>query len=95
MDETLNKISRNIKDTQKVLALLVKNGIDIKLARETTDEIETEYSAIKRDKNQILLQQRDASHKSMEQMKQLKIINKALDDLILSYRYFFSKDSLG
>ena len=86
MDEILEKINTNIKDTQKVLALLVKNGIDIKLAQQTTDEIETEYSTIKRDKNQILLQQRDASHKSMEQMKQLKIINKALDDVIISYR---------
>ena len=86
MDEVLDKINTNIKDTNKVLTLLAKNEIDIEIARETTNDIEKEYLTIKRDKNQILLQQRDASHKSMEQMKQLKIINKALDDLIVAYK---------
>ena len=41
---------------------------------------------LKKDKNQILLQQRDANLKSMEQMKQLKVISKNLDDLIISYK---------
>ena len=86
MDETLDKIDSNIRDTKKVLSLLSQNGIDISLAKESTDEIESEYLTIKRDKNQILLQQRDASHKTVEQMKQVKIINKILDDVIVNYK---------
>ena len=86
MDEILERVDKNTKDTFKVLALLTKNGINTEIAYESTKEIEEEYLAIKRDKNQILLQNRDSNLKSMEQMKQLKITNKSLDDLIFSLK---------
>ena len=86
MDEVLLKIEENIIDTKKVLHILEQNKIDIALAKEATQDIENEQMTLKKDKNQILLQQRDANLKSMEQMKQLKVINKALDDLIISYK---------
>ena len=57
-----------------------------RLAVEATQQIEEEYQTLKRDKNQILLQTKDASNKSLEQMKQLKVINKSLDDLIVNYK---------
>ena len=86
MDEVLAKIEANIIDTKKVLHILEQNKIDIALAKEATDDIEKEQMTLKKDKNQILLQQRDANLKSMEQMKQLKVISKNLDDLIISYK---------
>ena len=91
MDEILERVNKNTKDTFKVLALLTKNGINTKLANEATKDIEEEYLSLKRDKNQILLQHKDASLKSIEQMKQLKIITKSLDDLIVSYKVKFEK----
>ena len=84
-------MNKNTKDTFKVLALLTKNGINTKLANEATKDIEEEYLSLKRDKNQILLQHKDASLKSIEQMKQLKIITKSLDDLIVSYKVKFEE----
>ena len=59
---------------------------NFRLAVEATQQIEEEYQTLKRDKNQILLQTKDASNKSLEQMKQLKVINKSLDDLIVNYK---------
>jgi hypothetical protein len=86
MDQTLDQIETNTKDTIKVLKLLQKNGINTKVAFEATKDIESQYMAIKKDKNQILLQRRDASMKTTEQMKHVKLISKALDDLIVSYK---------
>ena len=41
--------------------ILEQNKIDIALAKEATQDIENEQMTLKKDKNQILLQQRDAN----------------------------------